>query len=317
MHKQLAILLLSAPTMLSLACGEGTVDSSGIEGFEQALEAPSDYAVEPTSQASGALAAAVAQHPDFAQLSAYSWTRAGQIFGAYATLDADLLDEEYQRAALCQQHADPAGCYDELRGVDVTLGVSAAAAAAGQAIVSDLGLSGLSPNSRVALFLAAQDVHEASGGAGGSPALIPSVLGDGIACDADCKDTLVDSLSVVHAGVLMAASTDDGGDGGGGIWVMVATAAIAVIDKYIECLFDPDCHPWPFTDPDQNECNDDGDCPNTQYCWKGPLGVGENECRDKKSVGEPCSRDGKCLSDCCKFNLWDFGSTCRAANECN
>ena len=52
-----------------------------------------------------------------------------------------------------------------------------------------------------------------------------------------------------------------------------------------------------------------------EYCWKGPLGIGENECRNQKADGKNCGNDDACLSGCCNFNL--FGSECAVPNKCN
>lgn len=321
MYHRLSAILLTVP-MLSVACGDATIDPYGPEGedLELAFDEPlSELAVEQAPQANSPLAQAIAAHPSFPQLSAYAWTRAGEMLDSYAVLDDALVDEEYQRLSLCQQHETPLACYDELSGIDVSFALSPAARAAGQAIESEFGLAGLTLGQRVTLFHAAQEVYEASGGAGGSPALIPNVFGNGTVCDASCKDTMLDSLAYSQAGFVAAASKS-GGAGNTLSRVLVEVAksvAEMVVEEYIKCLFDPDCHPWPFTDPDENECNDDDDCLPNGFCHLGPLGVGVNECRDKREVGDACSRDAKCESDCCRFNLFDLGSTCRPANQCN
>ncbi len=60
-------------------------------------------------------------------------------------------------------------------------------------------------------------------------------------------------------------------------------------------------------------------CAEDEYCWKGPLGIGKDECRAKKSQNRVCSSDDACLSGCCKFNAWanPVSQTCRPANACN
>ncbi len=308
--------LVLVSTMLSLAC------EVGVDPAELELDSDgqiSDYTVEPTSQASSTLAEAIAAHADYPQLSAYAWNRTGQVFNAYASLDAELAEEESERLALCSQAASPGNCYDELSGIEVSFALSTAAKNAGGRIVADFGLQAMGVADREALFIAAQEAYVANGGPGGSLGMVPGTLAGGTTCDATCKADILDRMIVMQAGVVTAASTGDNGESseGGAIWVAVATAAIVIVGQYVDCLFNPDCHPWPFTDPDDNECTHDSDCASDEYCWKGPLGVGANECRPKKANGKYCSRDGKCLSDCCKFNLWDFGSTCRPANQCN
>lgn len=67
------------------------------------------------------------------------------------------------------------------------------------------------------------------------------------------------------------------------------------------------------------ECSDDWDCDDSEYCWEGPVGFGDNECRDKKENGQVCSRDGKCESGCCKYDFWvnPVSFTCQPAGDCN
>ena len=62
-------------------------------------------------------------------------------------------------------------------------------------------------------------------------------------------------------------------------------------------------------------CESDSDCASDEWCDKGVvLGIGVNECKPKKEEGKACSRDGVCLSDCCKFYWWRW--ECRPANKC-
>jgi|GEM_PF-1039111 len=67
------------------------------------------------------------------------------------------------------------------------------------------------------------------------------------------------------------------------------------------------------------ECGWDHDCATDEFCWKGVLGIGKNECRDKKAEGKVCARDGQCESDCCKYHLWSnpVSQVCRPSDKCN
>jgi len=60
-------------------------------------------------------------------------------------------------------------------------------------------------------------------------------------------------------------------------------------------------------------------CEEDEYCWKGPLGIGADECRPKKGEGKVCSSHDKCLSGCCKYHVWSHpvSKTCRPASKCN
>lgn len=61
-------------------------------------------------------------------------------------------------------------------------------------------------------------------------------------------------------------------------------------------------------------CNDDGHCAATEYCAYGFLGIGINECQPKKSNGQTCLNDRKCISDRC---FWGFCKACSNDNHCN
>lgn len=87
--------------------------------------------------------------------------------------------------------------------------------------------------------------------------------------------------------------------------------AAEAYDEYIECV-------EACTDTVIEECEEDNDCPSDQYCMH-PLGNPFKRCRDKKSLGEVCSRDGKCLSGCCKYHFFSnpLSMVCRPSDKCN
>ncbi len=68
-----------------------------------------------------------------------------------------------------------------------------------------------------------------------------------------------------------------------------------------------------------NECGWDPDCGTEEYCWRGPLGFGQNECRSKRDEGKVCSRDSQCETECCTYNFWSnpLSQVCRPADRCN
>ena len=69
----------------------------------------------------------------------------------------------------------------------------------------------------------------------------------------------------------------------------------------------------------EGECRDDDDCDPTEWCYRGPLGIGDNECRPDKDIPETCSRDEKCLTGCCTYDFWQHpvSNTCNPAADCN
>lgn len=164
------------------------------------------------------------------------------------------------------------------------------------------------------------DSFDDNGGSGG---------GDGGGGEADqdcideCNDAYDDAALVAEAVyiqqniacILAAPAT-------GGIGTLLCGAAaltelaitMAVADKNRDDCIDV-CY---GLNPD-GECSDDWDCDDSEFCWKGPAGLGDNECRDKKELGQVCSRDGKCESGCCKYDFWvnPIQFTCQPAQDCN
>ncbi len=70
---------------------------------------------------------------------------------------------------------------------------------------------------------------------------------------------------------------------------------------------------------DLDLCGDTQICSEDEYCWKGPFGIGADECRPKKAEGKTCSTHDHCDSGCCKLHVWSnpVSKTCRPANKCN
>lgn len=70
--------------------------------------------------------------------------------------------------------------------------------------------------------------------------------------------------------------------------------------------------------PPQGECDSDLDCPSSEWCDTGTLGIGDNECEPDKAQGEVCSRDAKCQSGCCRYNFWQhpISMTCDLRTRC-
>ena len=308
MSNRTTITTALASALLLAACDQ-PVDSPDFEADPELNVSTVDRLVSDSEPTHSDTALAIAQHPQFPALSSFAWAGTVAYVGELAPLDHDLLEEEYERMDLCQQQESPLACHEDLSAVPLDPQVPAEVNAAGLAISDEFGLAALSPAARVGVLMEAQAYYVAAGGAGGDPDAIPGTFGDGSACDAACRQQVVDKLVPAQAGMMVLASTENGQQ-------LALDAAKAIAVAWFTCLINPACDGWPFDNPDK-ECNDDGDCSNNQYCWKGPLGVGKNECRAKKSNGDPCSRGGKCMSGCCKFNLWDLGSTCRPANQCN
>lgn len=75
----------------------------------------------------------------------------------------------------------------------------------------------------------------------------------------------------------------------------------------------------------QNECDADGDCLGSEYCDKGTVSIGKNQCVPKKADDEPCAAVGggaQCKSGQCRFGRCftpssvPIGGTCYNDEAC-
>ncbi len=57
-------------------------------------------------------------------------------------------------------------------------------------------------------------------------------------------------------------------------------------------------------------CSTDSDCDAGRYCNTGVAGIGRNQCKELKDLGQSCTRAGQCESGRCN------AGQCKAANEC-
>ena len=104
--------------------------------------------------------------------------------------------------------------------------------------------------------------------------------------------------------------------------LIIIAVAIAVFDDAMArleaalavCLAECD-----GTVGDLDFCGEWDVCEEDEYCWKGVLGIGGDECRPKKENGKVCSGDHKCLSGCCKYHFpsHPVSKVCRPASKCN
>jgi hypothetical protein len=304
--------LLALPLAFSLACddlppGAVDIDDDGV-------------AVRDTT-----LAAAIAQHTAFRQLSARAWVRLGNVLTAKSTLSAEQLEVQYARIERCRDMSSPI-CVEVLENLTLNAPQTQTELTLRDELNAVFHLDQLPVPERTVLLRDAQALYIAGGGTPPPLSLVPSTFESGaVTCDAGCKATVLDGLDTAHGGMLARlSSTDpyesgDGGDdgGSGGAWTeILIELAVAAGIAAIACLKDPDCYLPPFEFPPKDkECTDNGDCLDSEYCWKGPLGIGENECRDLKENGQNCGNDDACESGCCNFNL--FGSECAVPSKCN
>ncbi len=137
------------------------------------------------------------------------------------------------------------------------------------------------------------------------------------ACEEECEleyDIMVGAAIVWYVGML-ALSVSQGL--AGVVTAVGATFATAEWILMAESIRDrciEECNGI-----EDDDCDWDPDCGDNEYCWTGVLGVGKNECRPEKAEGKTCSRDGQCLSGCCKYHAWSnpLSQVCRPASKCN
>jgi hypothetical protein len=312
MHTSLRTLLLGATALFTLACDNTGDELDLAVAADESADESAPTAAVPTltsgQHSSSGLAGQIAAHPAFAALSHRAWLRVGDTVEARAQYTAEELEVIYSRLEHCRG-VSSTRCTEELYVAGVDPVITPVEIGLGQQLRTAFGLDAMTRTQRAALLRDAQAAFVAGGGQGPSPALIPGSFDGGeVVCDLACKQTLLTELTDSHAGIMARIASADAGD-----W----TAAHI---WWIEVVIRPWgwwCWWFPCWLPEPEECNDNGDCATDEYCWKGPLGFGENECRDKKSIGDSCGNDDACKSNCCKFNLWDGGATCRAASECN
>jgi microsomal dipeptidase-like Zn-dependent dipeptidase len=68
-------------------------------------------------------------------------------------------------------------------------------------------------------------------------------------------------------------------------------------------------------------CDDNSQCPSNQYCYRGPLGVGTNQCKPKIADYQACTSGEQCSGGSCKVRCFtpdskSFGGSCEFNDEC-
>ena len=138
-------------------------------------------------------------------------------------------------------------------------------------------------------------------------------------CTAACYAIYMSALSIAVALFIAAMAV---GVATVPLGLIVIAVAIAVFDETIAkleaelatCLATCD-----GTLDELDFCGEWDVCEEDEYCWKGVLGIGADECRPKKAQGKVCSNHDKCLSGCCKYHFpsHPVSKTCRPASKCN
>lgn len=138
-------------------------------------------------------------------------------------------------------------------------------------------------------------------------------------CEDPCEATLAEAIGAASVQMTnaMAAALNQSN------WFLKVGAIIAASAKYAadlaratrahrECR--EECYGFDLTD----ECAFDSECDADEYCFKGVLGIGKNQCRPLKGVGLGCARPTQCDTGCCKYHPGTnpFSKTCRPADRC-
>ncbi|MET0168069.1 MAG: dickkopf-related protein [Vicinamibacterales bacterium] len=71
----------------------------------------------------------------------------------------------------------------------------------------------------------------------------------------------------------------------------------------------------------QSECGDDNDCANAEYCDKGTITLGKNQCVPQKADGQGCTRATQCAGAACNVRCYtpaskNMGASCNINDEC-
>ena len=310
LQNNLCRLLITLPTMCTLACGD--IHPEREVEAELALETVLDEVASPEQhqQAMASLAEQIATHPAYAELSTMAFTRVRNVLDASGELSELEREQGVERMEECADGLDWDLCTNELYALGAERELSVGEYQRGQQLDAAFGLTALAMADRMELLRQAQIVYAGNGGAMPGLGFVPDSFG-GILCDDACKGRVLANLDAGHAGTM--AYYSEGGDEGDGGWILLFVAGLILIvtigsanDSNNDDIFDGNLN---------NQCFHDSDCMTDEWCWKGPLGIGHNECRPDKENGEPCGRDAKCLSGCCNFNL--FGSKCAVPNKCN
>ena len=259
-------------------------------------------AVESSRQSTRNVAAEIAAHPNYSELSQQVSDQLSTMIGHLANRNEPEVMRLVTTLRACSQNA-PKKCIPVLTRVGFSAEDLYRNRALGTKIAADIGFDQLEPDLIAAEFRRAQWISE--GIAGDSALLVGALDGTDLECEGECLDALGNLLSLSKAEVIASASSGDDDDGG----VAGTLAVIAAVASVVLALED-----WIWnSDEEDKACEEDSDCPSGEYCHK----VGDNDCRPKLDEGQLCSRGGNCKSNCCKPHISAaFLPICRPASKC-
>jgi len=66
-------------------------------------------------------------------------------------------------------------------------------------------------------------------------------------------------------------------------------------------------------------CESNAECAEDEWCNKGLLGIGRNECQPRGTQGDACWDSAECASGCCGYDFWQgpVWKTCIPEEECD
>lgn len=302
------------------------------------LEVERDSGPEPTASVAYVevqdVAVELAEHPVFDGVSNAAYRRVDRVLETFGSLSAMQRTTVKNRLTACSG-GDPKPCTDELALLGFNASLSSQESAWMSELLADTDLGQLDLEERREAFLEAQQLRDVATGHASWDDLVPPIV-DGQPCGNACRAAFMAEFADPHADFLAAMSSfvsasawqNDafaiGGagqpapipTGGGGPPVddgVISIAILAVLAIITYCAAH-DCTP---DAPEDQECSHDNECDNDEYCHKGFLGAGRNECRPARSLDLSCGRDAECLSDCCKGGFIGIGKECKPASECN
>ena len=130
-------------------------------------------------------------------------------------------------------------------------------------------------------------------------------------CEQRCLDAYAEATARIHAdnGADVVVSGNDLNALAEAVALMQTRMDRAWVDRQ-DCL--DRCRSLPAM-----KCRNDSDCNDGEFCKR--IGLIARECAPQRERGDPCGRDGACLSGCCRYDPFThlFSGTCKPDNRCD
>jgi Dickkopf N-terminal cysteine-rich region len=131
-------------------------------------------------------------------------------------------------------------------------------------------------------------------------------------CVLECVEAAADTWLILSSAVYAAAELFEAFDVDV-IFIAVEGAVLAVTASTFQNCVD-ECGA-----EIEVECHEDSECEPKEYCDRGWLTIGRNQCVFSRDEDDICTRDEQCETGCCKYYAWSnlVSPVCRPANKCD